>query len=127
MAARRNRYGPFSQSPAICELILLPQEIVTLKRKSKEIILRPAVFDRLLGALNLTVLASLSWFAYDRWNDPRVWTRRNISVTSLGLLAWFGGQATVSVLVMTKETTSAHVYGTVRDQGEQGEEVIEAR
>ena len=73
-------------------LSLIPQEIVTLKRKSKEIILRPGVFGGLLGAINLTILASLSWLAYDHWNHPTVWTRRNLSITSLGLLGWFGGQ-----------------------------------
>jgi hypothetical protein len=70
----------------------VPQEVVTLKRKTKEVILRPGVFGSLLGTVNLAVLATLSWFAYDRWNDTSVWTRRNLSIASVGMLGWFGGQ-----------------------------------
>lgn len=76
----------------------LPQQIVTFNRKVKEIILRPGAFGGLLGVLNATVLSGLGWFAYDRWNDTGVWTRRNLTIASVGLLGWFGGQGCVVVL-----------------------------
>jgi len=59
-------------------------------RKTEEIVLRPGVFGGLLGAVNLAVLDTLGW--YDCWSDTSVWTRRNLSIASIGLLGWIGGQ-----------------------------------
>jgi hypothetical protein len=42
--------------------------------------------------MNVAVLATSGWFAHDRWNNASAWTRRNLSIAGLDMLAWFGGQ-----------------------------------
>jgi len=77
---RKEAEGPFRTRRDGMEKMLVYGSRVL--RKTKEIVLRPGVFGGLLGAVNLAVLATLSWFAYDHWSDTSVWTRRNLSIAT---------------------------------------------
>ena len=77
--------------------------MITLNRKIREITLRPGIFGGLIGGLNLAVLAGIGWFAYDRWNDPGAWTRRNLTTAGLGVVGWFGGQGCVLAVCQITE------------------------
>ncbi|ORX41014.1 hypothetical protein BD324DRAFT_647914 [Kockovaella imperatae] len=56
--------------------------------RAKEVILRPGVFGGLAGILNLGVLGTLGYYAYENWH--RHWDRRTLSYIAVGLLTLSG-------------------------------------
>ena len=90
---------PFSVPPApqigldvLKPDLLLSHDTSILTRKSKKVVIRPGVLCGVLGAVNVAVRATLGRFAYDRWNDASAWTRRNLSIAGVSLVACLGGQ-----------------------------------
>ncbi|CAD6572814.1 MAG: hypothetical protein TREMPRED_000637 [Tremellales sp. Tagirdzhanova-0007] len=56
--------------------------------QAKEVVLRPGVAGGLVGAVNVAVLGTVSYFSYKNWNQP--WDRRVISAVTVGLLGLSG-------------------------------------
>ncbi|PVF96143.1 hypothetical protein CPB86DRAFT_787292 [Serendipita vermifera] len=59
--------------------------------KTKEVVLRPQVAGGLLGIANVAVLGTLGYGIYHHW-DSDIFTRRNVSYLSIGLITWFSAQ-----------------------------------
>lgn len=56
--------------------------------EAKERILRPQVAGGLVGAVNVAVLGTVGYFAYQNWNRP--WDRNVVSAVTVGLLGLSG-------------------------------------
>jgi len=67
------------------------REGAALYRQAKEIVLRPALFSGLVGILNLGIIGTVGYFAYENWDRPH-WDRRTVSAITVGLLSLSAGE-----------------------------------
>ncbi|KAF7317046.1 hypothetical protein HMN09_00439200 [Mycena chlorophos] len=61
------------------------EEGALIYRHAKEQVLRPGTLGGLVGVLNVAVLGTVGYFAYEHWD--RSWDRRVVSAVSAGLAA----------------------------------------
>ena len=81
----------YSQTPkGRAEIQRAKQEGSVFYRNSKEVILRPGVLGGLMGLLNVGVLGTAGYFAWQNW-DYR-WDRKVVSAMTVGLLGLFSAE-----------------------------------
>jgi len=61
------------------------EEGASLYKQTKELVLRPKVLGGLAGALNVAVLGTAGFLAYQHWHMPH-WDRRVVSGVVVGLI-----------------------------------------
>jgi len=67
------------------------EEGAALYRHTKEIVLRPSVLGGVAGVVNVGILGTVAYFAYQHWDMPR-WDRKTIGAISAGLITLYAGE-----------------------------------
>jgi len=78
------------------------EEGAALYRHTKEVVLRPGVLGGLAGVINVGILGTVGYFAYQNWNLPH-WDRRTVSMISAGLITLYAGEGYLAEQYKEKE------------------------